>query len=173
MIYEEYYAIVRERFNNCIITNDDSLRSKILFSLESWYQKNYAEDAKEACEKNDDIALISISNDIEFICSKSDYLKVKLTYNDEAYNNSSKISKDIFSLVKESIDKNEFTLTKEEYDDIISKLKKYKQGVSRLYKDDYDYLFSESILDLDYLLNKGNVNSFSFRTSHYLDAFKK
>ncbi len=169
MTYQEYYAMVKERFNNCVNTTDDNLRSKILTSLENWYQKNYADKALDACKKNDDITLVSISNDIEFICSKSDYLKVKLTYNDETYNKGEKISREIFSLVRESIDKNEFTLTLEEYNKYLRELENYKDNISTLYKDDYAYLLSESILDLDYLLNKGKVDSFSFRTSHYLD----
>ena len=168
MTYQEYYAIVKERFNKSINTTDENLRTKILTSLENWYQKNYADKAKEACEKNDDITLINVSNDIEFICSKSDYLKVKLTYNDETYKKSDKISRDIFSLVKESIDKNEFTLTLEEYNKLLEELKGYKENISSFYKDDYAYLLSESVLDLEYLLNKGNVDSYSFRTSHYL-----
>ena len=168
MTYQEYYATVKERFNNSVNTTDENLRTKILASLENWYQKNYADKAKDACEKSDDITLINISNDIEFICSKSDYLKVKLTYNDEAYNNSVKISRDIFSLVRESIDKNKFTLTLEEYNNFLRELEGYKENISILYKDDYDYLLSECVLDLDYLLNKGNVDSYSFRTSHYL-----
>ena len=64
MTYQEYYATVKERFNNSVNTTDENLRTKILASLENWYQKNYADKAKDACEKSDDITLINISNDI-------------------------------------------------------------------------------------------------------------
>ena len=43
MTYQEYYATVKERFNNSVNTTDENLRTKILASLEKWYQKNYAE----------------------------------------------------------------------------------------------------------------------------------
>ncbi len=169
MTYKEYEDNIKKKFIDCVNTTDEKLRFKIIQSLENWYQENYAKDVKEAFEKKDEVALISIVSDIDNVCSKPDYVKVKLTYNDESYNLLKKISQDIFSLVKESINKNNYSMTKDQYDKCLNDLKICKQNVSSLFKDDFDYLYSESILDLDYLLNKGNVKELSFRTSHYLE----
>lgn len=167
MSYDEYYQIIENRFNNCINTKDEKLKAKIKHSLLSWYKRTYEEKAKEACTNKNDEVLISISNDIETVCSKPDYIKLKLTYKDDSYEYAKMISFQIFEIVQKSIDKNSFDFSQEQYDNYLDILKQVESDISALYKDDYKYLLSESILDLNFLLKKGNVEEFSFRTEAY------
>ncbi len=168
MNYDEYYQIIENHFDNCINTEDEKLKGKIKHSLLNWYKRTYEEKAKEACiNKNDDI-LISISNDIESVCSKPDYIKLKLTYKDDSYEYAKMISFQIFEIVQKSINKNSFDFSQEQYNNYLEILKRVGSSISELYKDDYKWLLSESELDLNFLLNKGNVEEFSFRTKDYL-----
>ncbi len=170
MTYDKYYNILIKRFEKCINCKDTNLKNKIFNALKKWYLENYENKIKQAIKDNNFSLVEKISEEIEFVCNKPDIIKLKLISKDDKFNQVQKISNDIFLMVKDGISNNKFTLTNDEYTKLEKFLLNAKNDISLLYQKDYQYHLSECLLDLSFLLNKGNVDFYSIRASKYLDS---
>lgn len=172
MTYEEFYQMVEETFDHSIQTEDEISRKKVRAMLQSWYMRVYDEKAQKLCSTDEETGLIAIALDIKRICKLSDAEKIKATYEDSAFLAFQNLSREIFNkaldLSNHKIDK----IGSATYEMYNRQLEEYENKIAPIFKEDYMFLKSESILDLQYLKEKDGVKNYSFRLGKYLSSNK-
>ena len=111
-----------------------------------------------------------MTKEIQNICSLSDYRKFQEIYECPQLTEISKLSNKIFNLIKECKQR-KVSFDIKDYNYFINELNKYEQTFPKIIKNRFNEIKSECMLDLQYLLKQGNVDSYSFRTYNYLQQF--
>ena len=137
-----------------------------------WYKDNFEEELKIHFQNDNRLGIISILKKIEFICQRSDLEKLEMIYSNENYEKFIDFSDYIFSLVVDFVKKNGCSLTNKDFFEYTKKIEEYDLKIPKILKNKYFYYKSECILDLEYLKNKGQVSSYSFRTYNLLMSLK-
>lgn len=167
MDYNEYYEEVIRLFENKIQSNDNNLRMKILNCLITWYKKKYENILKKKFNEHSEIGIVNITKEIKRVCDMNDYDKLQEVYECEELIELERFSDKIFLLVQESEEK-EIVFNQDDYNNVINKLNDMEKMFPKIIINKFKKIKSECLLDLDYLLNKGQVESYSFRTYDYL-----
>ncbi|MBR4618631.1 MAG: hypothetical protein IKO49_04940 [Bacilli bacterium] len=167
MKYEEFFEKVKTTFKNSIHTQDEELKNKIYLTLLKWYGDNFESELKKAFETNNETKVLLIADKISKICDLDDLNKLKSTYKDESLIELNKISSEIFEKVINY--KTDIVFTEEEYNNYKNKIGMLKKQISPIFNSEIEYISSECELDLNYLLNKGNVECLSVRSSAYIN----
>lgn len=169
MTYDEFYKMVIDYFNEHIDIDNKELKLKTLNSFIAWYNKNYQEEIKKCYEDNNQLRIINIAEYIKKVINLDRESFLKVIYIDENYEEFLQLSKKIYDLAKEALFSNKFNLTIDEYNSFKLELDKYEEKISVIFKNDYYMHKSECYLDLEYLINKGNVNAYSIRIGLLLE----
>lgn len=170
MNYEEYYDNLIKTLNNSIDAENEIIRNKIFNFLLLWYKKNYEEKIKRCFDNKDENQIVNMTKEIQNICSLSDYRKFQEIYECPQLTEISKLSNKIFNLIKDCKQR-KVSFGINDYNYFINELNKYEQTFPKIIKNRFNEIKSECMLDLQYLLKKGNVDSYSFRTYNYLQQF--
>lgn len=168
MQYNEYYDMIIDLFRKSIKTKDASLYNKIFNTLINWYKNSYEADLINSFNAQNELRIANITKQIKKICEFNDYEKVQTTYQCDQLNELNKLSNQIFELVKESIKSKNVEFTELDYEKLMNKFKTIEQDFPKIIFNKFEYIRSECFLDLNYLLNKGNVQAYSLRTYDYL-----
>ena len=167
MTYDEYYDEIITLFKKSISMEDKDLYNKVFNCLIVWYQKNYEEQIKKYFQDENELAIINLSKKIYYICNLSDYDKLQEIYVCDELSKLEQLSNDIFELVKKSHTTN-VSFDEGTYNSFVQAINQLEKTFPKIIINKYNTIKSECMLDLDYLLNKGNVQSYSIRTYDYL-----
>lgn len=170
MKYDEYYDMIINIFNDSIKVTDIELRNKIFNTLITWYKENYEMLLIQYFEKEEENAIITLTKEIKQICNLNDYEKIQETYECEQLDELNELSNKIFDLVKQMEKDNNINFSKEDYEIVSNKLNKIEKEFPKIIIEKFKNIKSECLLDLEFLLNKGNVKYYSFRTNNYLKS---
>jgi hypothetical protein len=168
MTYEEYERFILNNFKNSIYTTDELEKTKLFLMLKKWYVENYKNEIKKYFEKNEIYNVYDLSTKFSYVCTLSDIEKVFYVENEKKIEELSTLSKEVFLLVQEYVNKKSINFTEEDYKKYYDRAKIIIENSEPLLKKIFETDYSEMILDLDYLLKKGNVDAYSFRTSRFL-----
>jgi len=168
MSYDEYYKMVIQNFDNSINSNDIQLREKILNTLIRWYQKNYEQQLIDYFKTNDEDSIVAISKEFKRVCDLNDYDKIQETYESNQLEELNRLSNQIFQLVKKINNDNSIAFNKNDYDNVIEKIKLLENDLPKIIINKFNFIKSECLLDLEYLLKNGKVQYYSIRTYDYL-----
>lgn len=168
MNYDECYKMIVDNFKSKINTSDMLLKTKIFNNLLNWYKNNFEDKLKLYCSENNQLGIIYIFKRIEEVCQSDDYTKLNVIYFDKNYEDYIQLSHNIFSLVVDLINNRNINFNDNDYDLYCNKLDEFQNVIHPLLIEDYKFIKSECLLDLLYLKNKGNVMTYSFRTSRLL-----
>ncbi|MBR4618630.1 MAG: hypothetical protein IKO49_04935 [Bacilli bacterium] len=169
MKYEEYEKLVFERFSNSILTDNASLKEKLVNYLMFWYNNILKEDVQRIFATNNYEDLIPITYKIDYLCQLTDLDKIKYIYKDDNIDKLYQCSNEIYQLCIKHIN-DDFTINKEEYDKYLLKLTDVSKDINVIYKSQVDEEISECILDLNYLSGKHNTTSVRLR--EYINKYK-
>ena len=168
MSYEEYYNKIINIFHNSIKTLNNELHTKIFNTLINWYKSNYEKLLLDYFEKKQENNIIMITKEIQKICDLNDYEKIQNTYQCVELDELNKISNVIFELVKQMIKNNNVDFKQSNYEEILNKFELLEIKFPKIIFKKFEFIRSECVLDLNYLLNNGNVQAYSLRTYDYL-----
>lgn len=168
MAYDEYYNLIIGTFKNNIKTQDVKLYYKVFNTLLKWYKDNYESDLMNFFKEKDEISIINITKEIQKICELNDYEKIQNTYQCNQLDELNKISNEIFELVKNMTKDNNVDFKESDYENFMNKFKQLEINFPKIIFNKFEFIKSECIIDLNYLLNNGNVQTYSIRTYDYL-----
>ncbi len=168
MNYDEYYNQIINLFEEKIKTKDHELHDKIFDCLNNWYKSVYEDKIKFYFEDLNELAIINATKEIIKICESNDFDKIQSTYNCRELNNLDEISSQIFDLVKKTSRNEIINFNQSDYDNYINKLKEIESSFPLIIIAQFNKIKSECLLDLNYILKRGKVNNYSFRTYDYL-----
>lgn len=171
MSYDEYYTELIKFFHKSITIKDQDINSKIFNCLVNWYKANYEKNIIFYLNDNNQLPIINITKEIKRVCNLTDYQKLQEIYISEELNELNKISDEIFDLVKETC-KNKTKIDEVYYFKMKDKINQLENKFPKIIIDKYNLIRSECILDLEYLINNGNVEKYSLRTYDYLESMK-
>lgn len=167
MSYDEYYKMLDDYIYKSIKTTNFYLHKKIYTSILNWYDKYYKKKIKNYILEEKYSAVLSLSKQIYSVCSLSDYEKLEFTFECKELSELNALSDEIFNLVKTKI-KSDITIDKEKVDEYVNKLNELSDKIPKILENKYDYIKSECLLDIDYLIMGNKVKYYSLRTSDYL-----
>ena len=168
MNYDEYYNQIIKLFEEKIKTKKNELHDKILNCLNDWYRNTYENKIKFYFEDGNELAIINTTKEIIKVCESNDFDKIQSIYECDELKNLQKISNQIFDLVKKISRNDRINFNQDDYDKYINKLKEIESSFPVIIINQFNKIKSECILDLNYILNGGKVNNYSFRTYDYL-----
>lgn len=172
MNYDEYYNMIINIFYESIKVEDLELHNKVLDALINWYKKNYEMLLKKHFENEDEGSVVALTKEIKQVCNLNDYEKIQQIYECKQLDELNELSTKIFELIKQMKKNNNITFDQNEYKKILDKFNKIEEDFPNIIIDKFKNIKSECLLDLEFLLKKGNVENYSFRTYNYLQLEK-
>ena len=168
MEYEELYKYICDMIDESIDNKDSNEHKKIYDIIINWYKNNYEESLKNLLEAKKEKPLLGILKKIKEICLLNDSEKIIFCSMKDDIKEIIDISSEIYNLAI-----NNRWINEDTYNSYLNKINEIENNTSESYKNIFLHEKSESLLDLQYLLNKGNIQEYSLRISDYINFENK